>query len=86
MKTPQAMINYILECFPYMWIPTLCSYHIHSMSYGTLNMVGGHLKNTNLMIILHKVSLYEISFRNILTITYQFVLLYNFQLYGIVID
>jgi len=56
MKMLQAVIKYILECFPYLLTPYLFSYHNYSMSYGTLNMVGGHLKNTNLMIILHKVS------------------------------
>ena len=53
MKTPQAVITYILESFPCLSTPEFCSYPNYSMSYGTLNMVGGHLKNTNLMKIQH---------------------------------
>ena len=37
----QAVIKYILECFPYLLTPYLFSYHNYSMSYGTLNMEHG---------------------------------------------
>jgi hypothetical protein len=39
MKAPQAVINFILESFPYLVTPKICSYHNYSISYGTLNMV-----------------------------------------------
>jgi hypothetical protein len=39
MKSPQAVINFILESFPYLVTPKICSYHNYSISYGTLNMV-----------------------------------------------
>ena len=44
MKTPQEVINYILESFPYLLTPKPGSYNNYSMSYGALNMVGGSSK------------------------------------------
>jgi hypothetical protein len=85
MRTPQAVINYILERFSYQLTQKCCSYLIYLMSYGTLNNDGGHLKNTNFMISLRR-KLYKIYFLIILTITYKIVLLYHIHLYGIVID
>ena len=82
LKTPQAVINSTLASFPYLLIPKHCSYHNYSMSYGTLNMMGGHLKDTNLMVILHKVR----NSRLIFTITYLLVFAYHINLYEIVID
>jgi len=55
MKTPQEVIHYILERFPYLLTQEPCSYNNYLMSFGNLNMLRGHLKNTKLMIILNKV-------------------------------